>query len=123
MRLILCPQCRDTLKLIFRPRTCACGKSSGYCDEHGVAHFAGPAIPMEISDHSLKSGLAHPSTNGSPTRVIAWLVPSTEIEKPYLERQWHGNAPKRRKGKSRRPRSKHCEPAGPHGRRNRRERT
>jgi len=110
VRLILCSECHDTLKLIFRPRTCSCGKSSGYCDEHGVAHFAGPGIPMEISEHSLKSALARPSNNGTPTRLIAWLVPPTEIEKPFLERQWHGNVKKKAKGKSRRPPGKHCEP-------------
>lgn len=110
MKLLLCSQCLDALKLIFRPRTCCCGKSSGYCDEHGIAHFAGPAAPMEIADTSLKSALNKPNTNGTQTRVIAWLVASNEIEKPFQERQWHGNAGIKRKKKNRRPPPKRSEP-------------
>lgn len=110
MKLILCSRCRDILKLIFRPRTCACGKSSGYCDEHGTAHFAGPANPIEISDLSIKSALDElPNGNGTPSRLIAWMVPQQEVARKFTERTWHV-AKKKRKGKSRRPHSKHAEP-------------
>ncbi len=84
MQLLLCTECRDVLKLIWRARSCACGLSSGLIVERGerqVGHFTGPALPLEAADLSVKSVLHRPhNPNGSPVRLVLHVVDPKSVD-------------------------------------------
>lgn len=80
MQLLLCSECRDVFKLVCLERSCFCGRVIGLRTEYGVAHFTGPAIPMEIPDVGLKSALSQePPTNGNRVRMNLYLISPDEV--------------------------------------------
>lgn len=58
MKLILCKECQDVIKLQLTKRSCMCGKSYGYYkkDEFNAV-ISGPCIPIGINNNSLITGI------------------------------------------------------------------
>ena len=112
MHLLLCTECRDILKLIWRARCCACGLSSGLIVERGerqVGHFTGPALPLEAADLSVKAVLHNPHhPNGSPVRLVLRVVDPEAVDEDVPASMRGGKRYRPRKKKRRLP--KHAKP-------------
>ena len=58
MKLLLCPQCSDVIKLkVQERRTCDCGASHGMYVDDLNAEYGGKAIPLGFSNPSLLEAL------------------------------------------------------------------
>lgn len=103
MKLLLCAECLDIVKLIWRERGCVCGRSRGLLTEGGTAHFTGPALPLETSEHGLKSAVRD-KKSAAPIRITLYVVSQDEVtaSKERLSRldTWV-NAKRKRKGSTR----------------------
>lgn len=81
MKLILCPECNDVVKLHTEARACRCGASVGRYMKDGMhASFQGKAVPLAIDNESLSRAVR--SYNGCADRkreevfqFIAFVVP------------------------------------------------
>lgn len=57
MKLIMCRECHDVIKLIHEERACRCGKSSGKYINRIVVEIQGPCVPIGIDNHSMTSAI------------------------------------------------------------------
>ena len=82
MKLVYCPECRDVVRLIHTARRCSCWQCQGFVNGQGVAHYTGPAVPLEIPDVSIRAAMADdPKKNGPRMRIVLYRVNPREIEK------------------------------------------
>lgn len=79
MKLLLCTECLDIVKLLWRERRCSCGRSCGTVAENGTGHFTGPALPLEAPDVGIKSAITQKPSPNCPTRICFYIVPADEV--------------------------------------------
>lgn len=107
MQLLLCTQCRDILKLIWRARQCACGQCSGLIVERGekcVGHFTGPALPLETPDLGVQGAIrdGH-KPRGAAWRLVLHVVDPKAVEDEVLPSMRDGHRYRPRQEKRRLP--------------------
>jgi len=65
MKLLLCPECQDVVRLFNDWRTCRCGRVRGRYVNDRLAEYAGPAVPLGFHNGSLLEAMqAWLSTEG-----------------------------------------------------------
>lgn len=73
MKLILCTECTDIVRLIQEKRTCRCGLSSGEYTDRLNAVYEGPCIPLGINNQSLVRAIINQPDLGE--RFDAFVIP------------------------------------------------
>ena len=75
MKLILCTDCQDIVKLDCEERKCKCGNSGGkYLDGGLYAKVWGNCIPLGIDNNSLKDGIQYVSNARDYWSIEAFLI-------------------------------------------------
>jgi len=75
MKLILCPECQDVVRLTNVRRSCACGKCWGkYVDELN-ATISKDAIPLGFANRSFTLALMNRPKDGWGYRFDAFVIP------------------------------------------------
>jgi hypothetical protein len=75
MKLIICANCQDILKLQNTKRTCLCGQSWGQYDEDNLnATIGGYSIPLGIDNTTLTEAITHRNNSGPGTRFEAFVI-------------------------------------------------
>jgi hypothetical protein len=77
MKLIICLECRDVVRLIINEeRTCQCGKSGGRYLEDGLnAEYWGKAIPIGFANYSLAEAIGNQPGYGKGYEFTAFVIP------------------------------------------------
>ncbi len=77
MKLIICVECSDVVKLDTDFRSCNCGKSGGMYLEDGLnARIHGEhAIPIGFNNHTLRHALVNRPERGMGSRFEAFVIP------------------------------------------------
>jgi len=80
MKLILCPDCNDVVRLIDINRTCRCGNSWGWYEQDGKnGHYRGSAIPLGFANPDILDAIRRWPEKTSAIRV--WVDTG---------KNWHG---------------------------------
>ena len=75
MKLILCPECHDVVKLIQEEtRSCKCGKSSGKYRDELNAEISGKAIPLGFDNSELRKAVLNRRKTGRGIRFAAFVI-------------------------------------------------
>jgi hypothetical protein len=74
MKLIYCPECHDTFRIIDAVRWCYCGSSFGRTLPNGHSEYWGRAVPVELDSETLHT-FALQSNETSRQAVNAYVVP------------------------------------------------
>lgn len=74
MKLILCNQCNDLLRLTYDIRNCKCGASSFVYIDHLNAIYSGPCIPLGIDNESLSKAVHRRDTVLHNNSFTAFVV-------------------------------------------------
>lgn len=88
MKLLLCPECNDIIRLIKVPRKCRCGKTSGAYIGNIKAYYTGKGVPIGISNESLSYAVRHWPIYGDSELFRAFVIPAvcyTFIDVPEKE--------------------------------------
>jgi len=77
MKLILCAECQDVIKLLVgKQRFCDCGKSYGeYMDDGLNAKIGGRAIPIGFANNSLLGAIRCRPESGQGSKFEAFVIP------------------------------------------------
>lgn len=75
MKLILCKRCGDVVRLIHVRRECYCGCSSGVYRDQLNAEIEGPAVPIGISNSSLRKAVYNRPESGDGEMFEAFVIP------------------------------------------------
>jgi hypothetical protein len=76
MKLLLCKECHDVVRLQSVKRVCKCGKSGGrYTDGINAVYFGENAVPLGFSNSSLVNAVVNQPNNGSGKEFIAFVIP------------------------------------------------
>lgn len=59
MKLLFCKHCTDIIKLTDFPRSCMCGKVSGYYTDNFNAEYRGDGIPIGIDNGMFGDAVRH----------------------------------------------------------------
>ena len=76
MKLILCVECHDVVRLIREERECLCGKSGGrYLEDFMSAEYWGEAVPIGFDNRILSEAVEdYYKTKGKRGRaLLAWV--------------------------------------------------
>ena len=75
MKLILCPECQDVVKLIMEEtRSCKCGRSSGKYLDPLYAEISGKAIPLGFDNGMLRNAVVNRRKAGKGVRFDAFVI-------------------------------------------------
>lgn len=88
MKLLLCLECGDVVRMRPESRTCVCGKSSGrYVDDEVVEQTAG-SVSLALHNHDLRAALdalIQQPDSWHPLMVLrAYVNPQCEPDVRYL---------------------------------------
>ena len=91
MKLIVCPECEDVVRLRNNEmRYCSCGKSGGMYIDKQQAMIEGKAVPIGISNESLVKAITLQEGYDHPVRIIAFTIPIESnkhiIKKPECQK-------------------------------------
>jgi hypothetical protein len=76
MKLLLCKECQDIVRLIDIKRTCKCGKSGGkYTDELNAVYFGEMAVPIGFVNKTLVKAVYNQPKNGMGEDFTAFVIP------------------------------------------------
>ena len=76
VKLILCPTCRDIVKLVHARRYCYCSRSYGqYLSDGLQAEIGGEAIPIGFANQSFQHALENRPEEGAGSRFEAFVIP------------------------------------------------
>ncbi|WP_370978595.1 hypothetical protein [Agaribacterium sp. ZY112] len=76
MKLILCRDCGDVVKLMHNPRQCFCCASGGrYTGVAGNAEVWGPIIPIGFHNTSFTTALENQPESGLGRDFVAFVIP------------------------------------------------
>ena len=99
MKLFICLECQDVVRLIDKKRKCQCGKCWGMYEDEIFATYHGPAVPLGFNNTSLVWAINNQPVSGKGKMFEAFVIP----EKCSTFRK---NAPKkkgRKKSKTKKP--------------------
>lgn len=77
MKLLLCKECQDVVRLIKdQKRVCKCGKVGGkYIDELNAIYFGEMAVPIGFSNRSLVTAVHNQPKQGMGEDFTAFIIP------------------------------------------------
>lgn len=76
MKLLLCTECQDVIRLIDIKRTCRCGKIGGkYTDNINAIYFGDTAIPIGFANSTLIKAINNQSKEGAGENFTAFVIP------------------------------------------------
>lgn len=76
MKLLLCKECQDIIRLVDVKRTCKCGKVGGrYIDDLNAVYFGDMAVPIGFANSSLVSAVRNQPKNGMGENFTAFVIP------------------------------------------------
>lgn len=76
MKLLLCKECQDVVRLIQEKRVCKCGKVGGkYIDDLNAVYFGEMAIPIGFANSTLVQAVHNQPKNGMGENFIAFVIP------------------------------------------------
>jgi hypothetical protein len=75
MKLVLCTDCQDIIRLVKETRTCMCGRVSGYYVDDLHAEYTGDsAIPLGFNNRSLVRAVVERPKTGMGRDFIAFVI-------------------------------------------------
>lgn len=76
MKLLLCKECQDVVRLIDTKRTCKCGKVGGrYIDDINAVYFGATAVPIGFANSTLVNAFQNQPENGMGQYFDAFVIP------------------------------------------------
>lgn len=76
MKLLLCLECNDIFNLDLKMKKCSCGKTKGqYIDNLSAIYEGDSAIPIGISNPSLKEAILNQPDDGMGKEFTAFTIP------------------------------------------------
>lgn len=90
MKLILCPECGDVVRLMFEKRKCGCGKAYGRYYTEAKAVISADAIPLGIANSSLTSAVKNQPKEGLGSRFEAFVIPEVCDTVVYTNEPYEG---------------------------------
>lgn len=76
MKLLLCLECNDIFSLDLKMKKCSCGKTKGKYIDHLNAIYEGDgAIPIGISNASLREAILNQPDEGMGEEFTAFTIP------------------------------------------------
>lgn len=75
MKLILCYECEDVVRLVSTMRACSCGRASGRYVDDLNAEISGTAIPLSFANRSLAEACLARPDSGLGSRFEAFVIP------------------------------------------------
>ena len=76
MKLLLCKNCQDIIRLTHTKKTCSCGKTSGRYIDNMLAIYCGDdAIPIGISNPSIKNAVINQPEDGLGYEFKSFVIP------------------------------------------------
>ena len=77
MKLLLCKECQDIVRLIQNEkRVCKCGKVGGkYTDDLNAVYFGEMAIPIGFANSTLVKAVQKQPDNGIGENFTAFVIP------------------------------------------------
>lgn len=76
MKLILCKECQDVVRLIDIKRTCKCGKVGGkYIDNLNAVYFGEMAVPIGFANSTLVKAIRDQPKDGIGETFTAFVIP------------------------------------------------
>lgn len=75
MKLIVCLECSDIVKLRKVWRTCHCGRSRGVYKNEKDATVSGPCVPLGILNRSFRTAIVNRPDEGLGVRFDAFVIP------------------------------------------------
>ncbi|MEW4309469.1 hypothetical protein [Rossellomorea marisflavi] len=76
MKLLLCLNCNDVFSLSSQLKKCSCGKTKGqYMDNINAIYEGESALPLGISNTSLKDAVLNQPDRGMGKEFIAFTIP------------------------------------------------
>jgi hypothetical protein len=76
MKLLLCRECQDIIRLVMEERKCSCGKVSGKYTNNLLAEYKGEtAVPIGISNSTLVKAVNNQPKEGLGTTFEAFVIP------------------------------------------------
>lgn len=76
MKLLLCKECQDIVRLIDTRRVCKCGKVGGkYTDGLNAIYFGDMAVPLGLSNGTLVNAVRKRPESGMGENFTAFVVP------------------------------------------------
>lgn len=90
MKLLLCKECQDIVRLIDVKRNCKCGKVGGrYTDDLNAIYFGEMAVPIGFANSSLVKSVHNQPKNGMGENFTAFVIPKVcSTYKLVLEHEW-----------------------------------
>jgi len=79
MKLLLCKECQDIVRLIQEEkRVCKCGKVGGkYTDDLNAVYFGEMAIPIGFANSTLFKAVHNQPKDGMGENFTAFVIPKT----------------------------------------------
>ena len=78
MKLLLCRECQDVIRLIDIKRICKCGKVGGkYIDDVNAIYFGEMAAPIGFANNTLVRAVHKQPENGVGESFTAFIIPKT----------------------------------------------
>lgn len=78
MKLLLCIECQDIIKLQLSDRTCKCERSGGrYLEDELHAEYHGPAVPIGLSNADLVNAIVEYTESQGSHRFSAFTIPDS----------------------------------------------
>lgn len=76
MKLVLCKECQDIVRLIEEKRVCQCGKVGGkYVDDLNAVYFGDMAVPIGFANSTLIKAITNQPENGMGFNFTAFVIP------------------------------------------------
>jgi hypothetical protein len=76
MKLLLCKNCQDIIRLIHSKRTCKCGNISGiYINELDAIYSGDDAVPIGFANGSLVEAMRNQPESGMGKVFTAFVIP------------------------------------------------
>ena len=76
MKLILCKDCQDIVRLLPTPKSCFCGKCGGYAiDQQLAVYFGDTAVPIGINNRELRSAVLSQPEAGNGEEFTSFVIP------------------------------------------------
>lgn len=76
MKLLLCKECQDVIRLVDTKRTCKCGKVGGkYNNNLDAVYFGEMAVPLGFANSTLIRAIHNQPDEGIGENFTAFVIP------------------------------------------------
>lgn len=91
MKLILCKECEDVIKLQYEMRFCKCKKSYGKYVKDAYAEYAGPCVPLGLQNLSLATAIRNQPLFSPGRKFEAFVIPTISKTCKRMENDQHNS--------------------------------